>query len=235
MSNYVSFNIRLAEILGLHTAIYLSELTNINEKAIRKSKTEDNFFQLDREYIKSRTTLSIQEQVEIENKLSKVGILERNEIYPDKMYLNVETLIAILKSPDEDLVKEVTKLTELKAEKKKRGRKTLPENLKSCISTTNEELRVAYSNWIDTIIAKQGWLSKQSIKEAEQIVDEFSNRNLDVALKIIHIADTNGYRDMQWAVNSYQKNYKVSYHVPITQTPSVETPRETRRLGSDVF
>ena len=35
-SNYVSYNIKLAELLGLHSAIYISELMNINEKAIKK-------------------------------------------------------------------------------------------------------------------------------------------------------------------------------------------------------
>ena len=51
LDNYVSYNIKVAEILGLHAAIYLSELMNINDKAIRKSKTKDNFFTVDRKYI----------------------------------------------------------------------------------------------------------------------------------------------------------------------------------------
>jgi hypothetical protein len=43
-SNYVSYNIKLAELLGLHAAIYISELMNINDKAIRKNKLNDNYF-----------------------------------------------------------------------------------------------------------------------------------------------------------------------------------------------
>ena len=58
-SNYVSYNIRLAELLGLHAAIYLSELMNINDKAIRKNKLNDNYFKLKREYITSRTTFDV--------------------------------------------------------------------------------------------------------------------------------------------------------------------------------
>ena len=37
-SNYVSYNIKLAQLLGLKEAIYLSELLNINDKAIRKNE-----------------------------------------------------------------------------------------------------------------------------------------------------------------------------------------------------
>ena len=232
MSNYVSYNIEVAKILGLHTAIYISELTNINEKAIRKNKTEDNFFTLSREYIKERTTLDIDEQLEIEKKLVKVGILEKPKNDPTKMYLNVEVLISIIKSPDEDLLKEVTKLTELKENKKKRGRRALSDTLKGMIQTDNVELREAYCNWIDTLYAKQGWLSKQMMVEAQEIVDNFSQRNLDVALKLIKIADLNGYRDMNWAVNAYKKNYNITYRIP---TPTPQTEIRNPNLGSDVF
>ena len=44
MSNYAHFNVKLAEILGLHPAIYLALIMDINEKAIRKSKINKNFF-----------------------------------------------------------------------------------------------------------------------------------------------------------------------------------------------
>ena len=56
-SNYVSYNIKLAELLGLHPAIYISELMNINDKAIKKDKLEDDYFTLVRSYITARTTL----------------------------------------------------------------------------------------------------------------------------------------------------------------------------------
>ena len=37
-SNQLSFNIKVAQLVGLHSAVYLSELMAINEKAIRKNK-----------------------------------------------------------------------------------------------------------------------------------------------------------------------------------------------------
>ena len=79
------------------------------------------------------------------------------------------------------------------------------------ITTTNEELREAYSEWIDTVYTKQGWMSKKSVVLAQQMIDNFSNHNLDIALKIIDIATVNGYRDMEWAITNYKKNYHVNY------------------------
>ena len=78
-SNYVSYNIKLAELLGLHAAIYISELMNINDKAIKKNKVDQEYFKLDRSYITSRTTIEESEQLEIEENLLKLGILERGE------------------------------------------------------------------------------------------------------------------------------------------------------------
>ena len=65
-SNYVSYNTKLAQLLGLHASIYLSELMSINDKAIRKDKTSESSFVLDREYMTKRTTFDIEEQLEIE-------------------------------------------------------------------------------------------------------------------------------------------------------------------------
>ena len=80
MSNYVNFNVKLAHILGLNTAIYLSQIMDINEKAIRKDKVDKNFFTIDRNYITSRTTIAEKEQKEIENNLQYPGQIKVNVI-----------------------------------------------------------------------------------------------------------------------------------------------------------
>ena len=110
MSNYVHFNVKLAEILGLHTAIYLGQITDINEKAIRKNKVDENFFTIDREYITKRTTIPEKEQKDIENNLIKIGILERSDKDANTLLLNLTVLTSILMSPDEDLLKNVENL-----------------------------------------------------------------------------------------------------------------------------
>ena len=114
MSNYVYFNVKLAEILGLHTAIYLGQIMDINEKAIRKNKVNEYFFTIDREYITKRTTIPEKEQKEIENNLIKIGILERSDKDSNTLLLNLTVLTSILMSPDEDLLKNVEDLAKPK-------------------------------------------------------------------------------------------------------------------------
>lgn len=231
MSNYVSYNIKLAELLGLHSAIYISELMNINDKAIRKNKLDDNYFKLQRDYIKSRTTLDEKEQLSIEENLIKLGVLERGN-NNNELSLNITTLTTIMMSADEHLIDNIKKLNDVK---KKSTRKTKNEqiklNLKKSLVVDNIELRSAYERWIDAVYAKDGWMTKEAVIYAQEIIDSTSNRDLDIALGILKIATINAYRDMSWAVNAYKAQYKVTYKVNTNQNISTKKTE----LSSEVF
>ena len=43
---YVSYNVKLAQVLDLQSAIYISELININRKAIEKNKLKDGLINI---------------------------------------------------------------------------------------------------------------------------------------------------------------------------------------------
>lgn len=231
-TNYVSYNIKLAELLGLHAAIYISELMNINDKAIRKNKINDNYFKLKRDYITSRTTFDEKEQQEIEKNLLKLGILEKGEEDND-LSLNITTLTTLMMSTDETLIDNVKKLTKLKTRQSKSTKaEKIKEELKNNIVTTNDELKEAYNDWIDAVYAKQGWLSKKAVVSAQSVVDSFSKRNLDVALRLLEIAAINGYRDIEWAINVYNKQHTVNYKV-FNEAPPI--PIRSTELSSEVF
>lgn len=231
-SNYVSYNIKLAEILGLHSAIYLSELMNINDKAIKKDKMDNNYFTLVRSYITARTTLDVKEQLEIEDNLLKLGILEHGASQ-DAILLNINVLAALLTNPDEQLIdrlKKKRKRTPSEAKATKDDK--IKANLKSHLKVTNQELRDAYECWIDTIYDKQGWMSVKCVTVAETTIDEFSNRNLDIALKLLEIASVHGYRDINWAINKYNQDFRVSY----TTSPEVrKVVTNNSQLSEEVF
>lgn len=231
-SNYVSYNVQLAELLGLHTAIYLSELMNINEKAIKKDKLNNNYFTLVRSYITARTTLEEKEQLEIEENLLKLGILEQGE-QKDTISLNITTLTTLMMDPDESLIDKISKMK--KKSSSKRGRTkadAIKDNLKSNLKVSNQELRDAYCAWIDAIYDKQGWMSVKCVTVAENTIDSFSNRNLDIALKLLEIASIHGYRDIQWAINKYNQEFKVSYQSSPIPKKVVTSNSE---LSSEVF
>lgn len=225
-SNYVSFNIKLANLLGLQTAIYISEIMNVNDKAIRKDKISESSFSLDRDYITKRTTISVDEQLEIDKNLIKLGIVEKPNEDVNCLVLNISILTALLMSSDEELLENVEHLSKLKTKKSKTTKAdAIRQNLKTNIVTTNVELIEAYSDWIDAVYAKQGWMSKKAVTIGQGVVDNFSNRDLDVALTVISIAAMHGYVDMQWAINKYVEQHKLKrdIHIP-KSTPITSKP-----------
>ena len=233
-SNYVSFNTRLAQILGLHSAIYLSQIMDINEKAIRKNKTDGEFFTVDRSYIAKRTTIEEKEQKEIEKNLLKVGVLERSKTDPNTIQLNITVLTSIIMSPDEDLVKDISQTVHEKT-KQQQKQKQIVKQLKERVVTLNPELQSAYYCWIDSVVEKQGWMTSASVTNAQRAIDAFSNRNLDIALKVLEIAQNSGYRDIQWAINAYKKDYQVDVEVQKTTMAEPIVLRRATRLSTEEF
>jgi len=238
MSNYAQFNVKLAHMIGLNPSIYVSQLIDINEKAIRKNKIDGDYITVDREYITSRTTLTENEQIAIDETLAKIGVIERDVDNPSRLQINLTVLTSIVMSPDEDLVKDISGIVKKKQPKKSKA-ETIRDNLKTNIITLNPELHSAYCNWIDAVYEKEGWMTKQAVVSAQSAIDQFSNRNLDVALKILEIASINGYRDVTWAINNYKKDFRIDasqYQPQVVNKPQQPVqPQLRKRLSDEVF
>lgn len=229
MDNYVNYNIQFAQILGLHSAIYVSELLNINEKAVRKKKVQDDYFVVDREYIKKRTTLDIPEQKEIDTFLLNLGILKQDKQNKDRLTLDL-TVLTSLVSAEPATLKDLEKLVKSAKPKKKTKAAVIADTLKAKVTVENEELREAYFDWIDAVMHKQGWMSAVSVTSAPKVIDTYCDHNLDLALEILKIASINGYRDIQWAVNTYEADHKVTY-----RPKQYIAPKQPVSVSSEVF
>ena len=157
-ANYNSYNISLASVIGLHPAIYVNTLLSINYKAINKQKlTQNEYFCVDRNYIKSVTTFEIQEQESIEKLLIELGILKKQESSDNNsLYLDVSVLTSIMMNENETLISDIKKLSAKKSKTKTKA-DIIKLELQGYVETVNPELREAYYDWIDSVYAKQGW------------------------------------------------------------------------------
>lgn len=201
LSNYQSYNVVIAKTFGLYTAVYLNALIEINEKAIRKNKLEKDHFLVDRNYIKERTTLSVSQQKEIEETLKQAKIIHKNG--DDCIKVNVDVLYGIMMSEDESVLEDLSYLKEHKISKKESILNAVKRHING---NYPDDMKLAYSEWLDVINNKFGFVSKQMILSAQKIVDEASNHDADKAIEIIHIASANGWKDMKYAVKVYNQN-----------------------------
>ena len=212
-NNYISFNISLAQIFGLKPAIYCSELLNIYQKAEKKNKLFDKcYFKIDRKYIHARTTLTIDEQLTIDSKWSKIGLLKINAKDPNIVSLDISMLLSIGSNEDEKLIKEITKKVKIKtqSEIKETKRMSICRALKEGIVCSNLELSNALKDWIDSIYSNpKGYLSKTVVKTFQDTLNSYAKGDLDLALQIVKIATIQGYKDCTWAINIYERDAKI--------------------------
>lgn len=202
--NYNTYNVRLAEKLGLEAAVYISTITNIYNKAKNKNKLiDEEYFKVDRDYIKIRTTLTREVQRDIESKLEQVEIVVKKPDNKDVIKIDLDVLTSVISNDSITITKNLNDIV-----KKKSKTDSIKAELKKAIVTTNGELRDAYASWIDGVIAKDGWMTKAAVEAGQKTIDEFTHRNLDEALDILTIAAINGYRNIEWAINKYKEANK---------------------------
>lgn len=209
--NMVSYNVKIANIMGLHTAIYLTELINISVKATTKKKlVVDKYFTVDRKYVTRRTTLDVKEQLAIDYKLAKVGVIQKPAGGIDTLFIDVDKLAGMISSDDDKYLQKVAKNTEVKTTAlpglKQTMRQKQAEEMKGYLTTINADIRSALEGWIDGVYNNpNGFLSKRAVNIFERTVDEFAQGDFNIAMKIIEIATVGGYRDATWAINTYNK------------------------------
>lgn len=202
--NYGRYNVKIAEIFNLETAVYLDTVLNICEKAVRKGKISGGFFVIDRDYIKRRTTLDETAQTNIEDALIRVGVLTRTE--PCTIAVDIPLLANIVGSDDEDIKAGVAKLANIKSRSKKKTKKDVFADIaKKEINTGDAELNSILEQWVDAIVAKQGWINKMTVTEGQSKLISFASPNLEKAKEVAKIATISAYRDMQWAIDRYKE------------------------------
>ena len=208
LSNYQSYNVILARTLGLYEAVYLNALIEINEKAIRKNKLQNEHFLVDRKYIQSRTTLGISQQKKIEETLESIKIIHKNN--DDCIKVNVDILFSIMKDENEDVIKDLSFIKQQNKTHKDIKKESILKSVKNHINQEYPpDMIQAYSEWLDVIQNKFGFVSKQMILNAQTTIDNAANHDAGKAIDMIHIASANGWKDMKYAVKVYNAQPKI--------------------------
>ena len=210
--NYISINLKLIKLLGINSAVYLTELATIMEKATQKGKLIDNkYFKLDRKFIVNKLALSIEDQLLIDSTLMTINLLQKQVDNPDNIYIDSNLLINLLTDETPKLLDDLSKKLQVKSLRgsKESQRQQLKNNLKNKINCSNYELLTALRNWVDAIYLKpNGFLSQTAITKFQNTLNNYTQGDLDLALRLVEIATIQGYKDCQWAIEVYERDQK---------------------------
>lgn len=213
-NNVGTYNITLAQVLGLNTAVYCSELLAIYKKALVKNKMvgdQQIYFKVDRKYIYKRTSLTIEQQLNIDGKLVEKRFLYKDPENPDVMYLNLTVLVSTIANENVEVISNLKEFfNESPSEIKRTRREKKVSSLQKSIDTPYPEVNAALRDWIAAIGSNpKNKLSDQAIKIFLDDVMEFANGNVELAVRIIKIATVQKYIMCKWAINIYEKDLRM--------------------------
>ena len=192
-----------------------------------KSQTESNkdykidgvYSKFDADKVAHNTRIPKREVEDIVRAFVKCGLMFRNK--SDKNYYCLGEI------KNADLSKfSLTDFEQVKQYKKE----SKINSLLNLLSSNNEELREAYRNWLTVLYERFGFLTSDVVLDAENKIDKYSQRDLDIALDVLSVATSKAYKDVYWAIKLYDEQKKSSDNVKTTVYN-----REKSVLSGEVF
>lgn len=228
LQNYQSYNVLLASKIGLNNAIYLSVLIDLFHLASQSdSVVGDDYFWIDREYVKSRTTFSVEDQLKFEETLIRMGFIYLSE---DKKYVRIDlnVVTGISTTLNEDVI---SCFNTVRQQANKGGKREgiLRAVSRKINSNYPGNIQEGLRDWLSTIVEKYGYVNNVMIENAQNLLDNIIWTDLKRAEDIIKIATVQAYRDMTWAITRYDELHKNDNVKTTVQTNNVQT------LSNDYF
>ena len=211
------YNIDIAKIFGVYTSILLSCL---DKEYLYQSRNKllngNNTIPLSRSEIYERTALDDESQVEAEIALISVGILVTKPLQnvPNKNYyvINYNKLLEILSSskPEEAVLSEKAKqFIKTPRVEPISKRQSHIISLKKKVKSKDPVVQTYLLEWIDAVYSNpKGFLSPSGVVIAQQELEAYCSDNQEKQIMILKIAIKGGLRDLTWAIETYEKQFK---------------------------
>ena len=199
-----TFNVKLAHILGLKTALYWSVITDALYQAKKKNKvSETGYFVIDRKFVYEVSTLTTPEQKECEKILNTLGYLV-NGTKVNSISIDVASVVKLITEDDpkqiEFIRKEIEKITSV--DKEAQSTEARAKNLKAHIKETDFDVRDSLYGWVDSL---EGRCNVKTVEIFENTLNSYT-KDKKVKLELIKKATLNGYRDLEWVIKSYEQS-----------------------------
>lgn len=205
--NYVSFNKRLAHIIGLEQSIYVNQIINIMGKAQKKNKVyKDGFIKLDRKYIFEQTTLTIEEQLKLDKSLVNIKLLEVDFDDNDLIKVDTQLLADITSNEDVSINTDLSSIIQGNTKLDTRTKNLLRcDNLSRFIDTNNSELTHSLQDWIMALIENNKPVNKTTVTKFQDDLFNYTQGKLSDALELVKIATINAYKEFSWCIKIFEK------------------------------
>lgn len=207
-NQYIMANIKIMKIFGRDVAIYWAEILNIMPKVVKKKKFNQStgFFTIDRAYVEDRTTLTVDEQYNCDQSLSKANVLEEDPEDRNSIRVHTEAMVSLITEEDPKILKAIAKQC-------KTGAKAAAENKREAVIATMQriaddpdtDLKSKYADWVESVYANKRYLTKASVQLFQNAVNSYT-ANKNTKLQLLDTAIAHGWTDFEWVRNTYERN-----------------------------
>lgn len=208
-----SYNLKVARVFGVNSAVFLSCLEDETRFQERNNKLKGDTISLSRGEIYERTAIDDDKQKEVELALSECGVISvkplQNSSTKNYYIFNKPIFEKIISS--EDPTKVIQSSTASKFVKKHRvepktKRQVYIESLKRAVKEEDPVVKQYYMDWIDSVYANpRGFLSPAAIRIAEEELTAYGKGSQEKLIAILKIAIKGGLRELTWAINKYEE------------------------------
>ena len=208
--NYVSFNKRLAHIIGLEQSIYVNQIINIMGKAEKKDKVYENgFIRLDRQYIFEQTTITLEKQLELEKGLKEIKLLETDFEDPDLLKIDTQLLADLTSNEDVSINTDFSSILQNNKRLDTRTKNLLRlDNYSRFIDTNNIELTHALKDWIMSLLEGNKPVNKNVVIKFQDDLFNYTQGKLQDALDLVRIATNHAYNTFSWCTKEFVQQKK---------------------------
>ena len=197
------YNVDVAKKYGVTIAVFLS--------IISQNENEDKAPFLSFDDIRNMSGLTEEEIVQSINTLTELnalGVVNGKNSTKKYFYTDYDKIYDTQKSKTETISKNVVDNINVKEKKKEDKKNAIVYNLKNTVSEKNESVRDMYYSWIEAIMENpKSFLSKIAVQKTQEMLNAYTN-NDEIKKNVLDIAIRNCYRDISWAINSYERNAK---------------------------
>ncbi len=208
--NYVSFNKRLAHIIGLEQSIYVNQIINIMGKAEKKDKVYENgFIKLDRQYIFEQTTISVERQLTLDKGLKDIKLLESDFEDPDLLKIDTQLLADLTSNEDVNINTDFSSILQNNKKLDTRTKNLLRlDNYSRFIDTNNIELTHALKDWIMSLLESNKPVNKNVVVKFQDDLFNYTQGKLQDALALVRIATNHAYNTFSWCTKEFVQQKK---------------------------
>lgn len=208
----VSYNVKLANIVGLNAAVYLAVVSNAAYDDVTTGSNTTGIFELNRNWIEAKTTLSKAEQDVCDKVLERLGIIEVLDDSRTKVGINFDVLAGILLENDIKALAELQKKAKVKRgeEKKSKAYYQVQAIKKKVTEKVSSEIVLnSISRWLDSLAEMNQSISSQTVDIWISTVDNFTTDD-SVKAKIYDQAAMLGMYNVNNAINKYKESIKTA-------------------------